>query len=72
MVFLRSFSVLVISEEAKKIYDIFDAVGITFKKTSHAKSEISSNLSGYDLAFLDIDSEGWEKRLIELKQLYLL
>lgn len=68
MVFLRSFSVLVISEEAKKIYDIFDAVGITFKKTSHAKSEISSNLSGYDLAFLDIDSEGWEKRLIELKQ----
>ncbi len=67
MVFYRSFSVLVISDEAKNIYEIFNSIGITLKKPSHVKSP-SSNLSGYDVAFLDIDSEGWEKRLFELKQ----
>ncbi len=68
MVFFRSFSVIVISDEAKKIYEIFNSIGVTLKKSSHAKSSLSSNLSGYDIAFLDIDSDGWEKRLFELKQ----
>ena len=68
MVFLKSFSVLVISEEAKKMYDIFDSIGITLKKSSHAKMDSSSKFYGYDIAFLDIDSEGWQKRLLEIKQ----
>ncbi len=68
MVFFKSFSVLVISDEAKKIYEIFDSIGVTLKKSSQAKKQKYSNFSLYDIAFLDIDSEGWGKRLIELKQ----
>lgn len=68
MVFFKSFSVLVISDEAKKIYEIFDSIGVTLKKSSQTKKQKYSNFSLYDIAFLDIDSEGWEKRLIELKQ----
>lgn len=68
MVFFKSFSVLVISDEAKKIYEIFDSIGVTLKKSSQTKKQMYSNFSLYDIAFLDIDSEGWEKRLIELKQ----
>lgn len=66
--FLRSFNVLVISEEADKLYRIFDSIGITFRKLNKAKSSSSKDFSTYDIAFLDIDSEGWEKRLNELKQ----
>jgi len=68
MVFFRSFSVLVISEEADKLYRIFDSIGITFRKSNKAKSSSSKDFSTYDIAFLDVDSEGWEKRLNELKQ----
>jgi DNA-binding NtrC family response regulator len=68
MVFLRSFNVLVISEEADKLYRIFDSIGITFRKSNKAKSSSSKDFSTYDIAFLDVDSEGWEKRLNELKQ----
>ncbi|GAQ95434.1 two-component system, NtrC family, response regulator HydG [Thermodesulfovibrio aggregans] len=68
MVFLRSFSVLVISEEADKLYNIFDSIGITLRKSTGTKNVKSANFSLYDIAFLDIDAEGWEKRLMELKQ----
>ncbi|MEJ5227701.1 sigma-54 dependent transcriptional regulator [Thermodesulfovibrio sp.] len=68
MGFLRSFSVLVVSDEAEKLYKIFDSIGITLRKTSKSKSSSSTTLYLYDIAFLDIDSEGWEKRLLELKQ----
>ncbi len=68
MVLLRSFSVLVVSDEAKKLYDIFNSVGITLRKTTQLKSSPNTNFFNYDIAFIDIDSEGWEKRLIELKQ----
>lgn len=68
MVLLRSFSVLVISDEAKKLYEIFNSVGITLRKTTKLKSSSNTNFFSYDIAFIDIDSEGWEKRLIELKQ----
>ncbi|GAB5046574.1 sigma-54 interaction domain-containing protein [Thermodesulfovibrio sp. TK110] len=68
MVFLRSFSILVISEEAEKLYRIFDSIGITLRKSIKTKTSTSTNFSVYDIAFLDIDSEGWQKRMIELKQ----
>lgn len=68
MVFLRSFSVLVISDEAEKLYEIFDSTGITLRKTNKTKVSTSANFSIYDIAFIDIDSEGWERRVIELKQ----
>ncbi|WP_297211987.1 MULTISPECIES: sigma-54 dependent transcriptional regulator [Thermodesulfovibrio] len=68
MGFLRSFSVLVVSDEAEKLYKIFDSIGITLRKTSKSKTSSSTTLYLYDIAFLDIDSEGWEKRLLELKQ----
>ncbi|MCX7724991.1 MAG: sigma-54 dependent transcriptional regulator [Thermodesulfovibrio sp.] len=68
MVFLTSFSVLVISDEPKKLYEIFDSIGITLRKTNKTKPSLSTNFSTYDIAFLDIDAEGWESRLIELKQ----
>ncbi len=68
MVFFRSFSVFVISEEAGKLYRIFDSIGITLRKSNKARASTSNNFSNYDIAFLDLDSEGWQKRLIELKQ----
>ncbi|MCS7164187.1 MAG: sigma-54 dependent transcriptional regulator [Thermodesulfovibrio sp.] len=68
MVFLTSFSVLVISDEPKKLYEIFDSIGITLRKTNKTKPSLSTNFSTYDIAFLDIDAEGWESRLTELKQ----
>ncbi|PMP71052.1 MAG: hypothetical protein C0186_04395 [Thermodesulfovibrio aggregans] len=66
--FFRSFSVFVISEEAGKLYRIFDSIGITLRKSNKARASTSNNFSNYDIAFLDLDSEGWQKRLIELKQ----
>lgn len=68
MVLLRSFSVLVISDEAKKLHEIFDSIGITLRKTNKTKTSLSTDFSTYDIAFIDIDAEGWEKRLTELKQ----
>lgn len=68
MVFYRSFSVLVISEEPKKIYEIFDSIGITIKRSTDYKNKKSHNIAVYDITFLDVDAEGWEKRLVELKQ----
>lgn len=68
MVLLKSFSVLVVSDEAKKLYEIFNSVGITLRKTTKLKSSSNTNFFNYDIAFIDIDSEGWEKRLMELKQ----
>lgn len=68
MALLRSFSVLVISEEAGKLYEIFNSVGITLRKEKKSKGSSLKNLSIYDIAFIDIDSEGWENRLTELKQ----
>lgn len=68
MVFLRSFSVLVISDEADRIYKIFNSVGISIRKSRKANHGSIHDFSNYDIAFLDIDSEGWQKRLNELKQ----
>ncbi len=68
MFYLKSFNILVISDEAKEVYDIFDSIGITLRKSTSSKKQTFSNLSSYDIAFLDIDAEGWENRLIELKQ----
>jgi len=68
MVFLRSFSVLVISDEADRIYKIFNSVGISIRKSRKANPGSIHDFSNYDIAFLDIDSEGWQKRLNELKQ----
>lgn len=59
---------MVISDEAEKLYEIFDSIGITLRKTNKTKSPASTNFSTYDIAFIDIDSEGWEKRVIDLKQ----
>ncbi|MDW7999227.1 MAG: sigma-54 dependent transcriptional regulator [Thermodesulfovibrio sp.] len=59
---------LVISDEPKNLYEIFDSIGITLRKTNKTKASISSNFSAYDIAFIDIDADGWEKRLLELKQ----
>ncbi len=65
---LKSFNVLVISDEVEKLYDIFESIGITLRKSFQQKKQTLSNLSFYDIAFLDIDTEGWENRLMKLKQ----
>ncbi|MCS7203869.1 MAG: sigma-54 dependent transcriptional regulator [Thermodesulfovibrio sp.] len=66
MSFLRSFNILVVSDEADKLYRIFDLIGINFKKPQSSRD--FKSFTYYDIAFLDIDSDGWEKRLYELKQ----
>lgn len=58
---------MVISDEAQKLYKIFDSIGINFKQPKHSSKDLK-NFAFYDIAFLDIDSENWEKRLYELKQ----
>ena len=55
MVLLRSFSVLVISDEADRIYKIFNSVGISIRKSRKANPGSIHDFSNYDIAFLDID-----------------
>lgn len=65
---IRSFSVLVISEEADSLYEIFDSIGIPLRHGRNRKVSKIGEFTDFDIAFIDIDSEGWEGRIIELKQ----
>lgn len=65
-------NVLIISDEAKQLYALFKSAGF-FSETvgsngANPQSPVEGqNFNGYDLAFLDIDSTGWQDRLSELR-----
>ncbi len=66
-------NILIISDEAKNIYALFKACGFTpatqdlTKKTNDPENGHISE-DKYDIAFLDLDLEGWHDRLIKLRQ----
>lgn len=66
-------NVLIISDEANELYVLFKSVRFTVSKQDSkpkgSSSETGSvNLGKYDIAFLDLDTEGWQQRLLELRQ----
>ncbi len=66
-------NVLIISDEAKELYEVFKSVKYTVKKQdtkskNHSHELNLGNLSKYDIAFLDLETDGWQKRIIELRQ----
>lgn len=66
-------NVLIISDEAKELYDVFKSVRYTLKKQdsrikNHSSKQSSLTLGKYDIAFVDLDTTGWENMIIELRQ----
>jgi len=58
-------NILVISDDARKIYAMLRSRGFIPQK-EHPKQKGDSYT--YDMALLDLDSEGWQQKLIELRQ----
>ena len=66
-------NVLIISDEAEELYTLFKSVRLTLRKQDSDQKgnplEIASlDLKKYDIAFLDLDTRGWQQRLLELRQ----
>ncbi|MDH5201677.1 MAG: sigma-54 dependent transcriptional regulator [Nitrospirota bacterium] len=66
-------NVLIVSDEAKEIYTLFksnsfDLHAEDLKLKGNSLRNNSTELNGYDIAFLDLDTEGWQTRLLELRQ----
>ncbi|HEX8948459.1 MAG TPA: sigma 54-interacting transcriptional regulator [Dissulfurispiraceae bacterium] len=63
-------NVLIISADAKEIYSLFRASGFSFHAQEAQQGEgLPEGCSArYDLAFVDLDNEGWQERLLELRQ----
>jgi DNA-binding NtrC family response regulator len=66
-------NVLIISDEAKELYELFKSVRFT-RQDSKQKGDLSGNNSvtlskKYDIAFLDLNTMGWQQRLLELRQI---
>lgn len=64
--------ILVISDEAKKVEDLLRSVKIFSVKRGVKQRDVSigtdsANTSQYDIAFLDLDTEDWQKRLLDLR-----
>ena len=63
-------NILIVSNEAKGIYALFGSCDFSFRaqEPDPAEAEGRLNSSDYDLAFLDLDDEGWRERLLGLRQ----
>lgn len=66
-------NVLIISDEAEELYSLFKSVRFTLKKQASEQQGIpgetsSVKLGKYDIAFLDLNTRGWQQRLLELRQ----
>jgi len=68
-------NILIISPEAKELYGLFKSAGFS-PDTQDLKSYLASpNSAGsptsagaiYDIAFLDLDAEGWQDRLLDIR-----
>jgi DNA-binding NtrC family response regulator len=67
------FNILLISDEAKDVYALLKSGGFvpdTEDSTQRISGTESTRINGdtYDIAFLDLDIEGWPQRLLELRQ----
>ncbi len=65
-------NILIISDEAKNIASLFKAAGFSSdaqnpSKPNSASETASPNVEGYDIAFLDLDTENWQQRLLDVR-----
>jgi DNA-binding NtrC family response regulator len=65
-------NILIISDEAKEIYSVFKAGGFApeTRDSKHRTEPEGEEAApdGYDIAFLDLDLENWQERLLPLRQ----
>jgi DNA-binding NtrC family response regulator len=66
-------NILIISDESKNIAALFKSTGFTpdtqnTTKASEASGKVSDGMQGYDIALLDLDTENWQQRLLEVRQ----
>lgn len=65
-------SALIISNEKKEIYSLFKSGSIDLHtEDAEQKGNLldkETGFNGYDIAFLDLDVEGWQKKLLDLRQ----
>jgi DNA-binding NtrC family response regulator len=65
-------NILIISDEAKNIASLFKAAGFSSdaqnpSKPNSASETAAPNVEGYDIAFLDLDTENWQQRLLDVR-----
>jgi DNA-binding NtrC family response regulator len=65
-------NILIISDEAKNIASLFKAAGFSSDAQNPSKPNSASetappNVEGYDIAFLDLDTENWQQRLLDVR-----
>jgi DNA-binding NtrC family response regulator len=65
-------NILIISDEAKNIASLFKAAGFSSdaqnpSKPNSASETTAPNVEGYDIAFLDLDTENWQQRLLDVR-----
>src|SRR3989304_2226372 len=65
-------NILIISDEAKDIYALFKSAGFApdmqNSRTEPAESGSGPSAGeGYDIAFLDLDTESWEQRILDVR-----
>jgi DNA-binding NtrC family response regulator len=64
-------NILIISDEARELYALFKAEGFTsdapgLKKNSSPDSSDQTD-DPYDLAFLDLDTDNWQERMLDVR-----
>jgi DNA-binding NtrC family response regulator len=65
-------NILIISDEAKSIASLFKAAGFSSdiqnpSKPNSLSESAPPRAEGYDIAFLDLDAENWQQRLIDVR-----
>jgi DNA-binding NtrC family response regulator len=65
-------NIVIISDEAKELYALFRSTGFSpdiqdLKKDLAAYEPAAEEDAAHDLAFLDLDTEHWQERLLELR-----
>jgi DNA-binding NtrC family response regulator len=65
-------NILIISDKAKDFYALFKSAGFTLDTLDVSKNPASSEsdyiaAEQYDIAFLDLDTENWQERLIHVR-----
>ncbi|MGC1453697.1 MAG: sigma-54 dependent transcriptional regulator [Nitrospirota bacterium] len=66
-------NILIISDESKNIAALFKVTGFTAdlrnpNKANETSGTIPVGTEGYDIALLDLDTENWQQRLLEVRQ----
>ena len=65
-------NILIISDEAKSIASLFKSTGYTpdtrdMKQQAKRRRAATASSDKYDIAFLDLDTENWQQRLLDVR-----